>query len=145
MTPPSQAARGPGAQAPDGTTTPALAAAQRHLAASQAALSAAMRGETPGQAPGAAANAAGLGAPAGVSLLALLADRSLAPWAERRPWALVGLAAAAGALLASRRGRGLVSAVVMTALLAPPPGRLSARAIGHGLGLVLRRPAKPPQ
>lgn len=118
----------------------ALQAALSHLTTTQTALLAAL-----GAGPSTTDRGTEAAAPAppGLGLVAQLAERSLQPWADRRPWTLVALAVAAGALLASRRGRGLVGAVAMTALFAPTPDRLAARVLGRGIGLVLRHPAEP--
>jgi hypothetical protein len=121
--------------------SPALAAARLRLQASHAALAAALRGGKPGS--DAVAGAAGAPQPAGAPLFAQLAGQALAPWAEQRPWTLVTLAAAAGALLASRRGRGLLGTVAMAALLAPTPRRRGLQLLGQGVAMALRRPAGP--
>lgn len=129
-------------QAPADPAPPGLAAALAHLAASEAALATALQAQggrgsaTPG--PADAEPAAGAFAGARVlPLLAALADERLRPWAEHRPWMLVGLAAVAGALLASPRGRGLLGAAALAALVPPPPGRLGPWALGRGLALLL--------
>jgi len=126
-------------QAPAPPTPPELEAALAHLAASESALATALRAQgghgtstTDPHGAGAAASGARV-----LPLLAALADERLRPWAEHRPWLLVGLAAVAGALLASPRGRGLLGAAALAALLPPPPGRLGPRALGRGLALLL--------
>jgi hypothetical protein len=140
---PVATAHTPAQPAPDAPA--ALSAALAHLAASEAALAAALRAPGTGRGTGPAsdrATDAGDAAPAApgpgaLALMATLADHRLRPWAEQRPWTLVGLAAVAGALLASPRGRGLVGAVAVAALLPPPPGRLGPRALGRGLAMLL--------
>jgi hypothetical protein len=122
------------AGAPAEPSPPALVAALAHLAASEAALAAALQAQGGGRR---AAPGPGGQADTGLAALAALADERLRPWAEHRPWALVGLAAVAGALLASPRGRGLLGAAALAALLPPPPGRLGPRALGRGLALLL--------
>ncbi len=134
MTPPS----GPDA---------ALAAARRHVQETHAALAAALH--PPGDDDTDADVAGGRRAAGDLprhSLVMQFAEHAVAPWAAERPWTLMALAAAAGALLASRRGRGVLGSVAMAALLAPPPGRRGLPALGAaGFGWLLRRRSAPPR
>jgi len=128
---------------------PALAAAQLHLQATHAALAAALRheaeakaeAEAPAGSEGTASTGAGL---LRQSLVVQLAGHAVAPWAEQRPWMLMAVAAGAGALLASRMGRGMLGSLAMAALLAPAPGRRPLQPLAAGLAFLLRRRAGPP-
>ncbi len=128
---------------------PALAAAQLHLQATHAALAAALRqeaeakveAEAPAGSEGTASAGAGL---LRQSLVVQLAGHAVAPWAEQRPWTLMAVAAGAGALLASRMGRGMLGSLAMAALLAPAPGRRPLQPLAAGLAFLLRRRAGPP-
>jgi hypothetical protein len=130
---------------------PALAAAQLHLQATHAALAAALRQEADAEAEVDAEVLAGSEGTAGVgagllrqSLVVQLAGHAVAPWAEQRPWTLMAVAAGAGALLASRMGRGMLGSLAMAALLAPAPGRRPLQPLAAGLAFLLRRRAGPP-
>jgi ElaB/YqjD/DUF883 family membrane-anchored ribosome-binding protein len=144
-------------QRPD--APPALAAAQLHLQATHAALAAALRqeadadadadtdakaaidDEAPAGRDGSASAGAGL---LRQSLVVQLAEHAVAPWAEQRPWTLMAVAAGAGALLASRMGRGMLGSLAMAALLAPAPGRRTLQPLAAGLAFLLRRRSGPP-
>lgn len=136
---------------------PALAAAQLHLQATHAALAAALRQEADADADTDAKAAIDAEAPAGSdgpvsagagllrqSLVVQLAEHAVAPWAEQRPWTLMAVAAGAGALLASRMGRGMLGSLAMAALLAPAPGRRTLQPLAAGLAFLLRRRSGPP-
>jgi hypothetical protein len=138
-------------QRPD--APPALAAAQLHLQATHAALAAALRQGTDADAEAAIDDEAPAGrdgsasAGAGLlrqSLVVQLAEHAVAPWAEQRPWTLMAVAAGAGALLASRMGRGMLGSLAMAALLAPAPGRRTLQPLAAGLAFLLRRRSGPP-
>jgi hypothetical protein len=132
---------------------PALAAAQLHLQATHAALAAALRqeavadadaeidAEAPAGSEGTATAGAGL---LRQSLVVQLAGHAVAPWAEQRPWTLMAVAACAGALLASRMGRGMLGSIAMAALLAPAPGRRPLQPLAAGLAFLLRSRSGPP-
>ncbi len=132
---------------------PALVAAQVHLQATHAALAAALRqedvadadaeinAEAPAGSEGTATAGAGL---LRQSLVVQLAGHAVAPWAEQRPWTLMVVAAGAGALLASRMGRGMLGSLAMAALLAPAPGRRTLQPLAAGLAFLLRRRSGPP-
>jgi hypothetical protein len=132
-------------------TPPALAAAQLHLQATHAALAAALRQEAevdaeleteaPAGSEGTVSAGAGL---LRQSLVVQLAGHAVAPWAEQRPWTLMAVAAGAGALLASRLGRGMLGSLAMAALLAPAPGRRPLQPLAAGLAFLLRRRSGPP-
>lgn len=138
-------------QRPD--APPALAAAQLHLQATHAALAAALRqgtdadaeaeidAEAPAGSDGPVSAGAGL---LRQSLVVQLAEHAVAPWAEQRPWTLMAVAAGAGALLASRMGRGMLGSLAMAALLAPAPGRRTLQPLAAGLAFLLRRRSGPP-
>lgn len=132
---------------------PALAAAQLHLQATHAALAAALRQEAVADAEAeidaeAATGSEGtVSATAGLlrqSLAVQLAGHAVAPWAEQRPWTLMAVAAGAGALLASRMGRGMLGSLAMAALLAPASGRRPLQPLAAGLAFLLRRRSGPP-
>lgn len=124
---------------------PALAAAQLHLQATHAALAAALQQEAEAEAPAAADGtpASGMGL-LRHSLVAQMAGHAVAPWAEQRPWTLMAVAAGAGALLASRVGRGMLGSLVMAALLTPAPARRDVQPLAAGLAFLLRRRSGPP-
>ncbi len=122
----------------------ARATARLHLQATHAALAAALSHHAGGDndTDSGAADAEGGPRP---PLVLLLAERAVAPWAAERPWTLMAVAALAGGLLASRRGRTLLGSAVLAAVLAPVPRRGGLPALGAaGFGWLLRRRAAPP-
>jgi hypothetical protein len=121
----------------------ALQAARLRLQGTHAALAAALLGEPVGSATDEDTAAARPRERQRLPLVVQLAENAIAPWAEQRPWTLMALAAGAGALLVSPRGRRVLGSLVASILVAPAPGRRGWQVLGQGLSLLTRnRPGR---
>jgi hypothetical protein len=120
----------------------ATMAPSARLAASHDALANYLRGYDGSAANGHTQGAQGMKGPAGgpaatppinANLALVLANSALAPLARDHPWALVGGAAAAGALLAARPWRKVLRPLLVAGMVSPVVTRWAAHALTQNL------------